>query len=401
MQMSVQYLEGGANAAGTSPVEARSRLRAAFDRVPIARVLLGWGAEPSVVAACADECARHRCEMYLWQPILTGHGQFITDRRSQVVGLNGEAVEGWQGKPEFTFVCPNRADVREQVLRHLHGSLSGGQYQGVFLDRIRFPSPALNFMSQFACFCDACQEAASVLGLDLGKARHALLEKLHAKGGGRGLIAAMLVQARHATPEPALPLFDTVLRFRQYSISRFICDIAAELRAAGLKIGLDCFSPTLTRMVGQDLAALAECCDWIKVMTYARAFAPASLPYEITGLAHWLASTETQEEQEALTYVAEATGWALPGSVEAIRSGGLPASLLTEELRRGQLIRPHHLLAGIELVELPGVAELNPVQISMDANAVRAGAPAGVVFCWDLQHISNERLELAASLYGD
>src|SRR5512137_1186718 len=108
MEIAVQYLEGGSHAARVSPVEAHARLRAAFERVPLAMVLLGWDLDPRVVEACAEECARHESDLYLWQPLLTGHGSCRPDSAWHVVALDGHAVAGHDHKLEFTFICPNR-----------------------------------------------------------------------------------------------------------------------------------------------------------------------------------------------------------------------------------------------------------------------------------------------------
>jgi hypothetical protein len=153
-------------------------------------------------------------------------------------------------------------------------------------------------------------------------------------------------------------------------------------------------------MVGQDLAALSRQVNWIKVMTYARSFGHASLPFELIGFADWLVAAGGETEASALQCLAQATGWTLPGSREVIRAGGLPASILTEELRRGRSQGGSRLLAGIELLEIPDVSRLDRRQIRTDAEAVQAGAAEGVVLSWDLWHMPAWRLELAASLYG-
>jgi hypothetical protein len=152
-------------------------------------------------------------------------------------------------------------------------------------------------------------------------------------------------------------------------------------------------------MVGQDLSALAGYCDWIKVMTYARAYAPASLPFEVTRLADWLMGSGGVSEPAAMAAVAQGTGWPLPSLREDLRHGGLAPSILTEELRRGRASHARQLLAGIELVEIPGVSELSPAQIRTDSEAVLAGAPDGIVLSWDLLHMPTDRLHLANSLY--
>ncbi len=399
MDISVQYLEGGAEARSISPEAARTRLHDALERVPLSRVLLGWDLDPRVIEACAETCAQHRCGLFLWQPVLTWHDRFPDNPDWRVVGLSGGRVAGPLGKAEFTFLCPNRETIQESVLQCLDEALASGYYDGVFLDRIRFPSPADDFAGKFACFCDTCRIAAHELGLDLGAVQQAVSRLLEIAGGRHAVVSEML--AAFPAPDVAedISLLRRMLAFRERSISHFVTVVVELVRGRNLQVGLDCFSPTLARMVGQNLARLAEDADWIKVMTYARAFAPASLPYELAGIAGWQTAAQGETEQAALECLAETTGWELPNSCAAIQSGALPACVLTHEIERGRAAGVHRLLAGIELVEMPDVAHLTAEQIRADARAVRAGRPDGVVLCWDLWRMPEERVELAASLY--
>ncbi len=400
MEISVQYLEGGTDAGQVAPQAARASLRAAFERVPIRMVLLGWDLPRRIVEACAEECARHHSDLYLWQPLLTGHGAFRGDEGWRVVGPNGKPLAAPDAKLEFTFLCPNQPSARASILQNLNAAIAGGYYRGVFLDRIRFPSPAADIMNQLGCFCEACQAAARDAGLDL----EAVQRALNGAGAGReqrhAVVATLLGASSDPDMEAAVEPLRRMLQFRERSISRFVRETAEAAQARGLQVGLDCFSPSLARMVGQDLAALGETADWIKVMTYARAFAPASLPYEMAGLIDWLRCAAGETDAGALGCIARATGWQLPPSRQEISSGELPASVLTAELQRGRSATPRQLLAGIELVEMPGVTKLSTGQMRADAAAVRTGTPDGVVLCWDLRHIPMERVELARELYG-
>jgi hypothetical protein len=66
------------------------------------------------------------------------------------------------------------------------------------------------------------------------------------------------------------------------------------------------------------------------------------------------------------------------------------------ELRRGVAAvaaSPAPVLAGFELVEIEGVTQLNPAQISADLAAVRRAGVAGLSISWDLRHIPLNRLE--------
>jgi len=75
------------------------------------------------------------------------------------------------------------------------------------------------------------------------------------------------------------------------------------------------------------------------------------------------------------------------------------------ELERGRTVwapatHPGALLVGIELVEIPGVAELKTEQIRADLAAVCAGEADGLVLSWDLWHMPLDRLELVSSVCG-
>jgi hypothetical protein len=399
VNISIQYLEGGTSAAEVSPQEARARLRAAFEELPLAMVLLGWDLPPRVVEACAQECALHTADLYLWQPLLTAHGPFQPDPAWNVVALDGSPAAGRADKPEFTFVCPNRPEVRESVLQHLSAAVALGAYRGVFLDRIRFPSPAGEPARQLGCFCSACRQASGQVGLDLDHVRDDLLLLFATQESRQAATRMLLSRSNGETARGPRRSLELLLQFRLQSIAAIVKQAARLAVAGGLAVGLDCYSPTLARMVGQDLPTLAGHCDWIKVMTYARSYAPASLPFEVTRLADWLMGPGRVSEAAAMAAVAEATGWPLPSVRDELRHGGLAPSILTEELRRGRSANARPLLAGIELVEIPGVSELNPVQIRTDSEAVRAGAPDGIVLSWDLTHMPADRLRLANSLY--
>jgi hypothetical protein len=399
MKVSIQYLEGGTPAARVSPREVRDRLRAAFEILPLDMVLLGWDLPPQVVEACAAECAQHGAGLYLWQPLLTAHGPFQPDPAWRVVALDNHPVAGHGDKPEFTFICPNRPAARESFLHHLSAAMESGYYRGVFLDRIRFPSPAGEFARQLGCFCDACREASRQADIDLPRIQQDLLRLPATQAGRQSAVRRLLSTSGIDETREPLQSLGQLMQFRQASISAIVKEAAELAVARGLEVGLDCFSPTLARMVGQDLPVLSRLCNWIKVMTYARAFGPASLPFEILGFADWLVRSGGESECTAMSCLAGAAGWPLPASREELRHAGVPPAILTEELKRGRVSPAHPLLAGIEMVEIPGVAELSADQIRIDSEAVLAGAPDGVVLSWDLWHMPADRLRLANELY--
>jgi len=397
MLTAIQYLEGGSHIAHIAPEEARTRLRMAFERLPPDMVLLGWNLPTVLVQVVMAECARAKAQLYLWQPLLTGGSGLRFQLDWQTIGLNNNPVGGFRQMPEFTFVCPNRPAAREAILQRLDEVLSHGEYQGVFLDRIRFPSPAADPTSDLACFCEDCRRAAEQQGLDLILIQRQLRQLLNTPEGRRVATSSLLSMPNTPEMQPGFEALAQFLAFRQRSISEFVRMAVTLARAHGLAVGLDCFSPTLTRLVGQDLSTLSGYSDWIKVMTYIRAFGPATIPFEVSGLINWLVTAGGVDEPTALTWLAEATGWDLPHRGEILRRGLSSFAILTAEINRGRAACSRRLLAGVELVEMPGVSELSSEQIKADVAAVRAAGVDGLVLSWDLWHIPLERLELLGS----
>jgi hypothetical protein len=398
MRIIVQFLEGGPASTACPPAEARRILREAFARLPIEAILLGWNLPPALVEACAEECRRAQAELYLWHPLLSGDGVFVPRPEWRTIGWNGARIADPRGRDEFTFVCPNRADARAEVLRHLEESLSAGFFQGVFLDRIRFPSPAADLTGSLACFCQSCAARAQSEGVDWPRVRKTLSGLLQNPEGRQRIVRFWLSAHAGSAAWSADEVLAQWAEFRNRSITGMVREAAALARVRGLKIGLDCFSPTLTPMVGQDLAELSASCDWIKGMIYLRAFGPATIPYEILDLAEGLHSSDAPDESGALANLAIAAGWELSSRAEEIRRGRLPSSILSAEIARGQEFCRCPFLAGLELAEIPGVAELDPVRLRKDWEALSAAAPAGVVLSWDLRHIPLERLEMVQQI---
>jgi len=396
----VQYLEDGPGVAGIDSRDARARLRAALERLPISHVLLGWNLPPALVEACRQETARAGAQLFRWHPLLTGDGTFVPRPEWQTVGLDGEPVPGFRVLPEFTFVCPNRPAVREAVRHHLHDAVQRGGYDGVFLDRVRYPSPAADPARLLACFCDDCRRVATAEGLDLEAVRQRIRALLAEPERAPGFIQALLGVPSPDSPDPELAPLREFLDFRARSVTRFVEAVAGQVRAEGLAMGLDCFSPTLAHMVGQDLGALAGHCQWIKVMTYGHAFGPAGLPFELADLVDWLIATWGGGETGALEWLSRAMRLPIPQTQAALRQRGLAPEALAAEVRRGRAAGVSPLLAGIELVEIEGVAQLDREQILADLRAFRRAGADGLVLSWDLWYIPLERLDLVREVWG-
>ena len=395
--LAVQYLESSPGTFAESRQVVRERLRIALDMMPISLVLIGWEASEPLLDICRQETDRFGAKLFRWHPLLTGDGDFFPRPEWQPIGPSGERVPGFRGMPEFTFVCPNRRAVQTAVLAHLQKSYQMKQYDGVFLDRIRFPSPAANPDRWLACFCEECHQAAGEIGLDLKAVKAALQKVIHEQGQRQYFLDQLLGPAAGKPESHELFLVDRFLKFRMASITRFVSVAATLIYDEGLEVGLDTFSPALTRMVGQELGTLNEQCEWIKVMSYGHALGPSGLPFEVLDLANWLIEFYGMSESEALEMLSKALQHPLPKSLDSLRDSGVEPGVLQAEMEHGRSVGVSCLLAGMELVELEGVTNLTPHQIQTDLQAFHNGGADGLVFSWDLQLMPLERLALVAA----
>ena len=380
--ITIQYLEASPDLRALDPDDVVAHLNAACACLPIDALLIGWDLPPLLLRACAEEAQRHQIPLYRWHPLLTSDGGLALRAEWMTIGARGEPVPGFLGMPEFTFVCPNNPDARTAVLARLQDFRQGGIYQGIFLDRMRWPSPAADPIGALACFCPHCQAKAAAQGIDLEAQRRQVL----ALDGDPVLVRELLGRGTG--------LLAPLQRFRNQSITSIVSEAAAAAHALGFAVGLDGFSPALTPLVGQELGVLSSRADWTKIMSYGHTLGPAGLPFELLGLADWLVARCGLEERTALQALAAACDLPLPETRALLRSRGLSAPALATEVHRAMGLGIKPVLFGIELVELPGVAELQATQIRADLAAIYAAKPDGLALSWDLRFIPSERLAL-------
>lgn len=309
--------------------------------------------------------------MLLWHPLLTGDGGWEPEPSWRVLGANGEPAPAYQNMVEFSFLCPNKASMREASWEHLQSVLRRGDFDGVFLDRMRFPSPAVDPVGAMGCFCDDCKEKAEEL--------HDFQEQL---------LHASTSELSEAVFGANAGTWSRLFQLRCEWIAEWIAQVSQELRALRLEVGLDCFSPLLTRMVGQDLQLLEDSADWIKIMSYGHVYAPAGIPGELLA---WCSGSSS-----LLHTIAEASGVALPETIQQLETAGLSSDALLQEARTARMLLKAPVYAGIELVALEGITRLSEQQIVSDVEAFRKSGVNGLSLSWDLWHIPLRHLEWVA-----
>ncbi|HPH96478.1 MAG TPA: hypothetical protein PKW33_19285 [Anaerolineaceae bacterium] len=374
--------------------------------LPIDVLIIGGRTRPDLFSALTGP-QRPVKTVFAWYNLLSDYpGQAPTEG---VINFRGQQSGGWGGWAEsgaevaesFAFGCPNHPEVQRKTLAGAAALLDAFPFDGLFLDKFRFPSPAGGLEHTFSCFCPFCQQAARAEGLDLNEVQAALRSwpqpELAQKDGLVSAGAPWLAAITSSSP-----ILQAFLRFRAASITRLVQQAAALTRARGRQLGLDLFSPAFAFLVGQDYAALAPLASWAKPMTYRAALGPAGLRLETTRLLNGLHAIYDLSESACLEWASHhQPGFSPAGFAELARSA-VPLPWVENEIRlAAQNLRPCPAYFGLETVSFPGIIDITPPDIeAVLAAGLRAGA-SGAVISWDLMHTPAANLRaLAGSILG-
>ena len=129
-------------------------------------LIVGAREVPELFAALTDPRKKPAREIYLWYNLLSDIPGMETS--DLVVDWRGGRSRGWGGWSEqnpdvqetFRFACPNNPNVVRKTLAAMTAILDRYPFDGVFLDKMRFPSPANGADELLSCFCNHCREAA-------------------------------------------------------------------------------------------------------------------------------------------------------------------------------------------------------------------------------------------------
>ena len=397
--LTIQYLEDSPALLHLDRKLVIDKLQAAAGYLPFTHLLIGWNVPQQLLEACRVEAERLGMRFMRWQPLLTTDKDFLPEPDWQTQAPMGNKLVGYRDMPEFTFACPNHPQVQEAMIKHIGKLIRQGLYQGFFLDRIRFPSPSTHPINDLSCFCDHCRRKAEEFGLDLDLVKRDLLSSTQDENRHLSWVKSLLTGGADPERIDLNPSFTRFLAFRKKCIVDILANVIRILREAHLEVGLDCFSPGLTHMVGQDLRLMSRHVDWIKVMTYAHTFGPAGLPYELSCFVDYLIRFTNLSEEQALHWISQCLGMPLPNNRVSLLQDGLSSLALEQEVKRGIESCSVPLLAGVELVELEGITKLNNHQLMADLNAVKQAKPAGLAISWDLLHIPLDRLGMVNQVY--
>jgi hypothetical protein len=395
--MNADFVVAGQIATGHSALAdlTPARVREAIVRInsvlPVNVLCFGWREIPDLYHALTSE-SRVTDECYVWYPLLSDYPGL--EASDLVVNYKGNPAGGWADFPEgdevhesFMFGCPNNPQVREKTLSHLEYLLTTYAFDGVFLDKLRFPSPANSFDDMLSCFCPHCRAKAQEQGLDLDAVRDGLHDPRLLREGsppagwaGSGLpwLDGLLAD---------LPLLQQLFNFRAESITDLVRAAHEIADRLDRKMALDTFSPSIAPLVAQDYQSLGAYAAWVKPMSYRFTKAPASLRLEVPALASGVANLLSLDLGEVIRWAVESVPGVDGIDFEYYEAAGAPQALFASETTLAvESLAPVPVYLGIETVYWPGLTEPTADDVFEMMRTGRKAGVRGVCLSWDILH---------------
>ena len=330
----------------------------------VACVMIGWNPDARI-SAIMDLLRGMGIEAHLWLPVFSGW-----DGLSPLVGRHGGPVRQdyrAENGERFDFGCPADPQNVRFIERVFETFFSASRYDGVFLDKIRFPGFMSGLQTVLTCFCPYCSEL------------HGISEDLDFSEGDNPLHLTAYEGLRYKTGNPGVSrLFD----YKAKAVTESVASLSGYFRSRGLKVGLDLFAPFLSHFVGQDYGGLAPYADYIKPMFYRKTNAPAGIPFELDVYANAFGGGPDA--------AAKRKGFLL----NMLKADVVDSGLIGREI---SAIRENagcaKLYAGVEINYNEKIAPVTARYIQESIDVMRSAD--GVALSWDLCSTPDENLDAA------
>jgi len=349
-------------------------------------------------------CTEFKIKTYLWYPILADTLGFKIEQEQAVEtfdGLRGYGENGrWdklgKGPENFLFLCPNDEHSIRQIFSYYQNKIIESNFDGVFLDRIRFPSPSNGFETLFSCFCKSCQNKFySIYSEDLEDYRY------QAKAVFEKFKTIDINYFRNCQSFYDFIIQDNLEKFydfRKQSVYRMVKMFADEARQMGKLVGIDLFAPSLAPLVSQDYQLLARTCDWIKPMIYGHTSSPAGFPLELYCLLRAILDINPAlNEGQLIDEVNRLLGVNLPTQLDDLLKNGISENIISCEMQKVKefnLPEKVDIYVGLEAVQIPGVCYIDKSILKKYLELVIEEDIKGILLSWNLWKIPDENLKL-------
>ncbi|MDE7198167.1 MAG: hypothetical protein K2O15_04710 [Lachnospiraceae bacterium] len=367
MKKLIQIYTGGVSGRNISTQQIAQKLEP-LENSGLDGIIVGWSLEQEIYRWLRAYTKERGIELYLWFQVLAEFkslGDF-----SAVRTLHGKTLQStvFDGDEEFSFYCPSHPDTRKSLLHIYERYFSDTDFDGVLLDRIRFPSLVTDRNALFSCTCPFCMEKLRIRGIERTDAEEAELQIKEEMGKGAFLGVEGYKNGIYTFHTRKV---ENYLNARTELITEIVKPLEDYFRAKGMKVGLDLFAPFLSVFVGQNYTVLSREADFIKPMLYRHTDTPAGMKYELEGMAGEMA-----------------------GGLKRIvgMEDGRITDFMKKELEAAQTLSDCEIYVGMEVHTARGLPLIRPQSVREGVELTEKMKCAGRVASWNILEASGENL---------
>jgi hypothetical protein len=344
------------------PEAVRKRLEALCDRLPVRGIIYGWGKRTGLYETILETAHRYGAEAWMWLPVFADVR--APEAAEPMISFGSASERGIAACPgeEFRFICPGSRRNLDALIETYEKWTAGCEPDGVFLDRIRYPSAVYSPTDFLGCGCEACRARLQQAGIDPQR----LQARMARKKGLDSCLPDRMENGRYHYPDPDL---EGLAQMKRSIITDSVGEYSQTFHKKGIKVGIDVFAPALADLVGQDLAALLPLTDLVKPMMYFRTLAPAGIPYEL-----------------------EAYGQPLAKRLAALWGTEIGEDASMERQLRSLGDSQGKICPGIEINRIPGICEPDGKGFRQAFRAAEAAGCDTMVLSWNVMKAREEEL---------
>lgn len=389
METYLQVFSGGFSKRIVDLEKLIEKIKLINDQIKVTGVIAGWSADKEFYKELKAFLKEQDILLYFWLPVFSELDHY-KEFQNVIDYNNNEIVStGFQEGENFNFYCPNDEKNIENIKSIFLENFSDYDIDGVFLDKIRYPSFSNNPESVFTCFCDTCKDKMKKSGINAAELQRKI-EDIFADSNSKNKNPMGISDYKNFKFDFSDPIIDSFFRFKEESINDTLEELTDFFRSKNLKIGLDLFAPHIAYFTGQNIIKLSSMADFIKPMYYRATYAPAGIPFEIESYSKSFPNKDSENiKKEFFRFINE--------SEEEISDKYMENELC--QLKKEFDIK--NICSGLEFNKIKDIALSDTDYLERSINSFYNSGTDGIVLSWDLMRMPLEHLDIYIKLWNE
>ncbi|WP_097014429.1 hypothetical protein [Anaerocolumna aminovalerica] len=379
----LQIFTGGYSMAEATYEEIEQKLVPLLEKIPVKKVIIGWALQQELYKKLGELLHKYSVEYYLWIPVFSETGELKPVNR--LLDFDKREVKNYNLKSseKFEFYCPNRKENQRSFIELYEEHFSMVDFDGVFLDKIRYGSFSNGLSGVFSCFCSECEKKYKQNGIDM-EVLLAEMKKVSEGSEGYNINPLKINSYSNGKYTFENSVWEDFFEFKNQMIYEALYPICEFFHNKNMKVGMDTFAPFIAYFAGQDLEKLNKLADFIKPMMYRITNAPAGLPFETDKI---IAETCTGNDLEARKRLYEILG------CKENRNGSFDIEFVKRELDYMAELGVK-TYCGIEINRIDNIAPVDPEYVKENLMELENSKIEGFVLSWNLLSAPQENINM-------